>query len=131
MTDDLIKLGQRAVACKGWRWMPGMPTSNRGRVLAVDKDGSCRLEFGSEEVPFWCTPETMRKMTPCLTDPATLGCLLALVREAWGMPTGITVSYSSDEGLWGVSWCGATHGGWCGRGKTEAEALVDALEGAP
>jgi hypothetical protein len=23
--------------------------------------------------------------TPCLTDPATLGCLLALVREAWGV----------------------------------------------
>jgi hypothetical protein len=68
---------------------------------------------------------------PDLTDPATLGCLLALVREAWGMPTGITVTYSSDEGLWGVSWSGATHGGWCGRGKTEAEALVAALEDAP
>jgi len=65
-----------------------------------------------------------------LTDPATLGCLLALVREVWGMPTGITVGYSSDEALWGVSWSGATHGGWCGRGKTEAEALVVALEGA-
>jgi hypothetical protein len=50
----LEDLGRRAVACKHWRWMDGMVT----------------FGFVGEDVPD-------------LSDPATLGCLLALVREAW------------------------------------------------
>jgi len=117
MESDKIALAKRALACKGWRWMPGM------RVVRDDGHSYvlvCEVSAGKVN-PDWL---------PDLTDPATLGCLLALVREAWGMPTGITVTYSSDEGLWGVSWSGATHGGWCGRGRTEAEALINALENA-
>ena len=132
MTDDFIKLGKRAVACKGWKWLPGMKTADAMRVIHdPDRwpDRPCAIREGG-----WIDtspPRPLKDDLPDLCDPATLGCLLALVREAWGMSTGITVSYSSDEGLWGVSWCGATHGGWCGRGATEAEALVAALEGAP
>lgn len=127
MTDEMTVLGKRAVACPKWRLMPGMLTDEGRRVMQVWPDN-----LGIK----WSHLLDNRVVRdadalPDLTDPATLGCLLALVREAWGMSTGITVSYSSDEGLWGVSWCGATHGGWCGRGKTEAEALVAALEGAP
>ena len=127
MTDEMIVLAKRAVACPKWRLMPGMLTDEGRRVMRVWPD-----DLGIK----WSHLLDNRVVRdadalPDLTDPATLGCLLALVREAWGMSTGITVSYSSDEGLWGVSWCGATHGGWCGRGKTEAEALVAALEGAP
>lgn len=130
MPESQIALSRRAIACKGWRWMPGMSTSNRGRVLAVDEDGSCRLEFGSEEVPFWCTPETMRKMTPCLTDPATLGCLLALVREAWGDPQAFVGWFDPH---WKVIRCRTESliGCLAGRGAIEAEALVAALEAAP
>jgi len=91
------------------------------RMVARIRDGLSWDEVSDRD-------EIIKQANEC---PATLGCLLALVREAWGMPTGITVSYPSDEGLWGVSWSGATHGGWCGRGKTEAEALVAALEAAP
>ena len=114
MTEAQTALSRRLVACKGWRWMPGMLAyfEHDGRRVRVT-DPAC-----------WVSTTAL----PDLTDPATLGCLLALVREAWGMPTGITVSYSSDGGLWGVSWSGATHVGWCGRGVTEAEALVAALE---
>ena len=113
-----INTRQRAIACKGWRWMPGMRcVRNDGLSYVV----VCAVS-ASKVKPTWL---------PDLQDPATLGCVLALVREAWGMPTGITVSYSSDDGLWGVSWSGATHGSWCGRGKTEDEALVAALESAP
>ena len=68
---------------------------------------------------------------PDATDPATLGVLSSYVRAAWAMPTGITVTYSDDEALWKVSWCGATHGGWCGTGTTEGAALVAALEATP
>lgn len=117
MIEDSVALAKRLIACKGWRWMSGTRyTIWPGMTLRVP-----------DTTPFAAPNGAL----PDLTDPATLGCLLPLVREAWGMPTGITVSYSSDDGLWGVSWSGATHGGWCGRGKTEAEALVAALEDAP
>lgn len=127
MTDEMIALARRAVACKGWRWMPGMADQFGRRVMQVYPDGLGFLWSHLLENNVVRDADAL----PNLTDPATLGCLLALVREAWDMPTGITVGYSDDEALWGVSWAGATHGGWCGRGKTEAKALVAALEAAP
>jgi hypothetical protein len=72
-------------------------------------------------------------LLPDLTDPATLGCLLSLVRVAWNTP-GAYVHHDSGAKLepghpWEV---------WCGDGSnivgvfdTEAEALVAALESAP
>ena len=133
MTEEQTILSKRAVACKGWRWMPGAATDSKfARIVATDAEGApCAAEEGASEDDCYAVWLDGVPVLPDLTDPATLGCLLALVREAWGMPTGITVSYSSDEGLWGVSWSGSTHGGWCGRGTTEAEALVAALESAP
>lgn len=69
------ELARRAVACKGWRWMPGMLTNTAYRVC---DDGYTwpHLQRG----------DTLRSGLhfPDLTDPATVGCLLALVREAWG-----------------------------------------------
>lgn len=66
---------------------------------------------------------------PDLTDPATLGCLLALVREAWGIPGAYFRhgwifndnggSPEDDDIIAGEN------------GMPEAEALVDALETAP
>ena len=70
---------------------------------------------------------------PDLDDPATLGCLLALVREAWGTHVssirtgdGWSVRHMGRDG-WavGLSVVGITQ---C---ATEAEALVVALEAAP
>jgi len=58
---------------------------------------------------------------PDLTDPATLGCLLALVREAWG--DRYLCASLSPRKLWMVD-------GWSLH-DTEAEALVAALEAAP
>ncbi len=127
MTEAQTALARRAIACTGWRWSPGMlavdlQTRSEARVMPGTMNLIVRYLEGDRYVG---------GSVPALTDPATLGCLLALVREVWGMPTGITVTYSSDEGLWGVSWSGATHGGCCGRGETEGEALVTALESAP
>ena len=74
---------------------------------------------------------------PDLDDPATLGCLLALVREAWG-DQGLHCAgrYSDGKWLWHVQG-GHPHGATfrrrvyaIGHG-TEAEALVAALEAAP
>jgi hypothetical protein len=127
VTEAQTALARRAIACTGWRWSPGMlavdlQTRSEARVMPGTMNLIVRYLEGDRYVG---------GSVPALTDPATLGCLLALVREVWGMPTGITVTYSSDEGLWGVSWSGATHGGCCGRGETEGEALVAALESAP
>ena len=75
MTPELEALARRAVACRHWRWMPGM------RWVLLDESESGRLDD-------W-QPEGMARPAgalPDLTDPATVGCLLALVREAHNAP---------------------------------------------
>jgi hypothetical protein len=65
---------------------------------------------------------------PDLSDPATLGCLLALVREAWGQGV-----YLLPDGGWYVKGARLQDGASIGLGicaTTEAEALVAALEAA-
>jgi hypothetical protein len=123
MTDEQIALARRAVACKGWRWMPGMLAvewSAPGMSLTGGRP--VRVDDGWHEVGVWL---------PDLSDPATLGCLLALVREAWGDPT-ICVVLDLSDGYWHVGrWEDegiALRGRW---GTTEAHALTLALEGAP
>jgi hypothetical protein len=74
---------------------------------------------------------TSRGALPNLSDPATIGCLLALVREAWGDPLlGLYPVKMVDPSKpwWNVAnlW-----GNFAGTGPAESEALVSALEAAP
>ena len=123
MTDDMIELGKRAVACPKWRWTPGMLASLDG----IDGDYRarvCRVEngrFWSDATPL---PYDLTSYVPDLSDPATLGCLLALVREAWGNPHIVV------ERGWDLAW-GHERPGPSGYWLTEAEMLVAALESAP
>lgn len=86
---DVVKLGRRAVACRAWRWVPGMLSDNGYRILGDDEypatvpDSTDTNEHGG----FSGGSGNSHLYAPDMTDPATLGCLLALVREAWGEPT--------------------------------------------
>jgi hypothetical protein len=110
----MVELGRRAVACKGWRWMPGM-------LVCTPRTIPSRFTEDEDWAPDcddW----------PDLSDPCTLGGLLALVREAWGRP-GLTTKLhpvlgwilidGHDDPIKSVA------------KDTEAEALVSALEAAP
>ena len=113
MTD----LAKRAVASPHWRWMPGMRrlTFDGGHLYPsrVADDGT---------YPGGLFP------VPDLEDPATLGCLLSLVREAHAPAHWLTTAP--------LMTAGGVHG-WRVQGldgpvcATEAEALVAALEAAP
>lgn len=150
MTPETEALARRAVACAAWRWMPGMVDQCGWRVLRVAslRDTECviaahddedvfqwwrnstgwhcsRTEDGAPEVgltryqppPLWL---------PDLADPATLGCLLALVREAWGDQRLRVEGYPD---CWRCVWWEGSR--IVGLGPSEAAALVAALEAAP
>ena len=123
MNEEMIALAQRLIDCPRFRWMPGMSSvACRQPPLepVVHRIGDLKL------TPY---PGSL----PNLTDFATLGCLVALVREAWGDPgfyaaQGSTKIKGTD--IFGWDTFGYLHGKSC-KGmlyRSEAEALVAALE---
>ncbi len=129
MRPDQIDLARRAVACKGWRWMAGMGVrrwSNYDVRWHMN-----RVSTLAERGTFWLSEGWL----PDLTDPATLGCLLALVRQAWSDPRLVAIycepAHPGQSEGWAVQTAdnrlpvaGEDH-------ETEAAALVAALEAAP
>jgi hypothetical protein len=123
MSEEQIALAKRAVECKAWKWMPGVLVHVGFRVVWVDEttfrsfDERGNEMYGSTDC-----------LLPDLTDPATLGCLLALVREAHAVPfLQVSVKISREHGY--QFDCHPHHRGqWV---DSEEEALVAALEAAP
>jgi hypothetical protein len=108
--------------------MPGMLDSDGTRVLAIHATGDAVVMLGYVHTvkPTILSPADLR-------DPATLGCLLALVREAWA-DAGSSVWRDHRTGLWCWMAQGAFHSVHCpgvDGYDTEAESLVAALEAAP
>jgi hypothetical protein len=79
----LEDLGRRAVACKHWRWLPGMVTVCALRVVDGGADYAIGHRSGATRDGGGWYDGDAAGFLPDLSDPATLGCLLALVREAW------------------------------------------------
>lgn len=127
MTKEQIALARRAVACKGWRWMAGMLDTTGRRFICHADCGEAAWVWHADDGCEWLP---VAERLPDLTDPATLGCLLALVREAWGDPYAFVGWFDPH---WKVIRCRTESliGCLAGRGDTEAEALVAALEAAP
>jgi len=127
MNVEILELAKRAVACKNWKWMAGMRYSTDHWPEGFDRviDLPERAAFAD-----WLVKDRY----PDLSDPATVGCLFDLVRKAWHTaPANVynhTTSYTSTEDhfcFWTCSYHTAKR--WeQTRGKTEAEALVLALE---
>ena len=129
--ENFEQLASRAVACKHWRWMPGMLSDKGLRVTRCDDDGYIVGYY--EHLSY--VAECVKGSTPDLRDPATIGCLLALVREAWepyrnGDPICSTFQWTDRWGVGAIVPTGfapivlSTY-------PTEVMALVAALEAAP
>ena len=124
--EGMEELAKRAVACKYWRWMPGMRAldssgeehlarviDHRRSVVYEDKDGAIHDGVLS------------RSDVPDFIDPATLGCVMSLVRKAYANAVVITLG----NGWWSVE---TDNHRWDQDNTTSfQEALVRALEAAP
>ena len=127
MSEDLAR---RAVACPGWRWLPGMRAIG-GCVVATGcplwlVDGVPRMPVDGEYCMWLRETGEHPDVLPDLDDPATRGALLALVREAYGKP-GIHARQIRDQ-IWGVFRDPWRKQRPIAIQSTEAEALVAALE---
>ena len=107
------------VASKHWRWLPGMLVSEaRMRVGRI-----CTTEQAAA-----MNDPPLGDYVPDLTDAATLGCLLALVRAA--LDEGSVTTHAISNGQWGLrDYRGSLTG--LVMYDTEGDALAAALLAAP
>jgi hypothetical protein len=117
-------LARRAIHAAAWRWLPGMLVWRPGKIWE-ESMVFVRVAIEQERNTFWLHEGWL----PVLDDPATLGCLMSLVRAVWrsqvaqvspSLPDGKTWScYINNEEDRLFREC------------TEAQALVSALDAAP
>ena len=133
---NLEDLGRRAVACKHWRWMPGMlasdPGGNTHRVIWHDEGEkyaqTVLRDYDDAHVE---SSVPVDGVIPDLSDPATLGCLLHLVREATGEQSSPSWYPGGKHDYPHWAWYSDNCYGKLCEGATEAECLVRVLEAAP
>jgi hypothetical protein len=108
--------------------MPGMAIVDshgvRGRILIIEDLEYCAANRAGSS---WLTAEEMGRCLPDLSDPAGLGCLLALVREAWGDHVWLPTCLDAEDEAWVVD---SPSRNRQTRHESYAAALVAALEAA-
>ena len=130
-------LPHQAIECKFWDWLPGMKITSQdgipsGRVIDV-KDTQTNqylCQHGKKN-----NLRISQSDLPDLEDPATLGCLLYLVRKAWPYAPAVCnryITYSPEKGMtqsWGCLYYSPKQNVWLQTiGQSEAEALIRALQ---
>lgn len=135
-----IALLKKLVRCKHWSWQFGMLTheTHPPSPLRLSegychdfRDSVSERRFGPfNEYGRDTYEDALLRPLPDLTDPGTRGCVLELVRQAWGDPG---MSVTCEEGRrWHVR--RTTRSGFCetvATGTTEGKALAAALLAAP
>ena len=128
MTEgQAIELGKRAMAA-GWKWQAGAANTFGWRILKAGAQ-VLRVDTGDHGELLW--REDTDAGTPDFRDAATLGILLAQVRERYG---DATIHVQFDEEVWQVAFWNPDNFFWSywpeRHFSTEVEALVACLEAA-
>ena len=121
MTLEQIELAQRLAADPAFKWMPGMSYRTWSDTLQNWRD--------AQRLTGTLTPDDPHTI-PVLTDPATVGCLLALAREVSGNPALYVAPVYEFDGraLYIAGW--TVYPGDHRVSPTEGEALALAILGA-
>jgi len=122
---DMQDLARRAVQSKSWRWMRGMSVVSDTDHDAVVWHDKSIVYVDQDDAPGFEHIEPTD--LPDLSDQATLGCLLHLVREHWGDCSAHIRRVPLPSGG-ELCLCHAPFSLLQTHGATEAEALVKALE---
>jgi hypothetical protein len=140
MDERLIQLSKKLVKLRCWKWMPGMQGV---RDCSPDKADYLKPEVRIKAITDMSYADIFGSI-PDLTDPATLGALLSLVRIVskddkaylcyfngydsveWGVVSGVIEDIREESDLPPRGWFRAL----IGEGKTEGEALAGALQEA-
>lgn len=146
MVKEQEKIGRRALICKHWKFKRGMLVSRlseifsndwgvlRYRIISIEVGGRVFILSDGGFDNFGINAEG-DIFIPCFDDPATIGCLVDLVKTAWDDPT---IGYYCTKDTKGYdlsnTWvvCSAKNvaNPKIAEGSSPVDALLGALEAA-